>query len=137
MLHLTGPEAHGLKDITDTSLPWIRVPYENRMDEFYAAVDLVVCRAGAMTVSELAATATPSVLVPLDRVRQRANARVLADAGGAVLVVQDAIGDLAGVVAGIVGDAAARSSMASAAAGLARPDAADIVAARVLGVGRG
>src|SRR5690606_30624213 len=40
------------------------LPYLDRMDLAYAAADLAVCRAGALTCSELAATATPPVLVP-------------------------------------------------------------------------
>ncbi len=132
VLHLTGPEAHGVRDVTDASLPWLRVPFENRMHDFYAAVDLVICRAGAMTVSELAATGTPAIFVPLDRVGQRANARVLVDARGATIVSQDAIARLPGVAAGLIADAGARSAMAAAAAILARRDAADVVAARVI-----
>jgi UDP-N-acetylglucosamine--N-acetylmuramyl-(pentapeptide) pyrophosphoryl-undecaprenol N-acetylglucosamine transferase len=107
------------------------------MHDFYAAVDLVICRAGAMTVSELAATATPAIFVPLDRVGQRANARVLVDAGAATLVVQGAIGELPGVAASLIADGAARSSMAAAAAGLARRDASEVVAARVIEAGHG
>jgi len=137
VLHLTGPDAHGIGDVTGASLPWIRVPFENRMHDFYAAVDLVICRAGAMTVSELAATATPAIFVPLDRVGQRANARVLVDAGGATLVAQGDIGVLPDVAAGLIADAAARSSMAAAASALARRDAADVVAARVIEAAHG
>ena len=54
-----------------------------------AAADLVVCRAGASTVSELSALAKPSVLVPSPNVvadHQTKNAKVLADKGGAVLL---------------------------------------------------
>ena len=54
-----------------------------------AAADLVLCRAGASTVSELAAIAKPSVLVPSPNVtadHQTKNARILANAGGAVLL---------------------------------------------------
>lgn len=137
VLHLTGPDAHGLEDAAGASLPWIRVPYESNMHDFYAAVDLVVCRAGAMTVSELAATATPAVFVPLERVGQRANARVLADPGGAVIVAQDEIGLLAPVVGRLIGDEAARRQMAAVTASFARPDAARVVARRVLEVAGG
>lgn len=137
VLHLTGPEAHGVGDVTDASLPWIRVPFESSMHDFYAAVDLVICRAGAMTVSELAATATPAIFVPLDRVGQRANARVLVEAGGATMVPHDSIGSLPGIAARLVADPTARSSMTAASALLARRDAADVVAARVLEAARG
>jgi undecaprenyldiphospho-muramoylpentapeptide beta-N-acetylglucosaminyltransferase len=72
--------------------PIVRVPYEDRMDAVYAAADLVVCRAGAMTVAELAAAGVPAVLVPLPGApgdHQSANARVLGR-DGAARVLPDA-----------------------------------------------
>ena len=57
----------------------------------YAEADLVICRAGALTVSELAAAGVASVLVPFPHAvddHQTYNARFLADAGAAVLVQQ-------------------------------------------------
>ncbi len=137
VLHLTGPAAHGIGDVTDPGLPWVRLPFETHMQNFYAAVDLVVCRAGAMTVSELAATATPAVFVPLERVGQVANARALASVGGALIVAQAGIGRLPGIVAGLICDEAARTGMARASAATARPDAARVVATRLLEVAGG
>jgi len=137
VLHLTGPEAHGIGKVADPSLPWVRLPFETHMQNFYAAVDLVVCRAGAMTVSELAATATPAVFVPLERVGQVANARVLTSVGGAVIVAQDEIRRLPGVVAGLISDESGRTGMARACAATARPDASRLVASRLLGVAGG
>jgi undecaprenyldiphospho-muramoylpentapeptide beta-N-acetylglucosaminyltransferase len=67
------------------------VAFEDRMDLAYAAADLVVARAGATTVAELAATGTPSILVPWPLAaedHQTANARALADVGGALLVAE-------------------------------------------------
>jgi len=55
----------------------------------YAEADLVVCRAGATTVAEIAAAGVASVLVPYPHAvddHQTANARFLADAGAAILV---------------------------------------------------
>lgn len=137
VLHLTGPAAAGVGEpMAGPSLPWVRVPFESEMQDFYAAVDLVVARAGAMTVSELAATGTPSVLVPLERVRQDANAAVLVQVGGAVVVRERDIASLAGVVAGLLADEGRRSAMATAAARIARIDAAGAVADHLLGVAR-
>lgn len=59
------------------------------MPTVMAAADLVLCRAGAATLSELAAIAKPSILVPSPNVtadHQTKNAKVLADQGGAVLL---------------------------------------------------
>ncbi|MER3395719.1 MAG: hypothetical protein C4319_02890 [Acidimicrobiia bacterium] len=68
---------------------FIVVPYVSRMDRLYGACDLVVARAGAVTVGELAASGTPGVLLPSSFVpadHQRSNAEALARLGGAVIV---------------------------------------------------
>ena len=60
-----------------------------------AAADLVLCRAGASTIAEIAAIAKPAVLVPSPNVvadHQTKNARVLANAGGAVLLPEESSG---------------------------------------------
>jgi len=57
----------------------------------YQWADLVICRAGAMTVSEIAAAGVPAIFIPLPHAiddHQTANARYLVDAGGAILVAQ-------------------------------------------------
>ena len=74
-------EAHGLRVAL--------VPFIEDMREVYEWADLVVGRAGAMTVCELAAVGTASVLVPFPYAvddHQRANARKLADVGAAVVI---------------------------------------------------
>ena len=61
------------------------------MAEAYAWADLVICRAGALTVAELAVMGRPAILVPLPHAiddHQTANARSLADRGGAILLRQ-------------------------------------------------
>lgn len=61
------------------------------IDEAYADADLVVCRAGAMTIAELAVVGVASVLVPFPHAvddHQTGNARFLSEAGAAVLVAQ-------------------------------------------------
>lgn len=137
LLHLTGPAGAGVgAATTGSSLPWIRVPFETRMQDFYAAVDIVVCRAGAMTISELAATGTPGVLVPLERVRQDDNAAVLADAGAAVVVPQRDISRIAAVVEGLISDPDRRRGLAAAANRMALPHAAAAVADRLLEASR-
>jgi len=72
------------------SCPGVEVrEYIYDMPLVMAAADLVLCRAGASTVSELAAIAKPAILVPSPNVtadHQTKNARVLSNAGGAVLL---------------------------------------------------
>jgi UDP-N-acetylglucosamine--N-acetylmuramyl-(pentapeptide) pyrophosphoryl-undecaprenol N-acetylglucosamine transferase len=98
------------------------------MQYFYAAADLVVCRAGAMTVSELAATGTPSVLVPLERVGQGWNARTLAKVGGALVISQAEAGKLPDVVRGLLADSVGLDRMGERARQVGRPDAAVAIA---------
>ena len=74
------------------------------MAQAFATHDLVICRAGASTVSELAAVGLPSILVPLPSAvddHQTANARYLSEAGAAVLIPQSELGAefLAGQIA--------------------------------------
>ncbi len=116
---------------------WYRqVAFEDRMPVVYRAADVVIGRAGAMTVAELATVGVPSVLVPLPGApgdHQTANASVLAAVGGAVLV-PDAQCDgvaLAEVLGPVVADPKRRRAMAAAAAALGRPAAAEAVASVV------
>ena len=101
------------------------------------SADLVVSRAGATTLAELAASGTPAVLVPFPAAtddHQRKNARVLADAGAAVLLDQrELTGDtLAAAVEGLLGDAGRLQAMAAAMKKFARPDAAAVIVDRVI-----
>lgn len=68
------------------------VEYIDNMDEMYAWADLVICRAGAMTISELAVAGVASVLVPYPYAvddHQTFNAKFLSDKGAAILIKQD------------------------------------------------
>jgi len=106
------------------------------IDREMKAADVVICRAGATTLAELAASGTPAILVPLPNStddHQRKNAAVVAQAGAAVaLEERDLTGDtLAATITGLVGDAERRRRMVIAARQLARPDAASRIADRV------
>ncbi len=112
------------------------VPFEEHMADFYAACDVVVCRAGALTVAELAVLGVPAVLVPLPGApgdHQSANAAALVDAGAAVMVPDEECDGarLADVLNSLLADPARLDAMGEAAAGIGRPDAADAVAALV------
>ena len=111
--------------------------YLDGMDTAYAAADLVACRSGAGTVSELTAVGLPGVYVPLPigNGEQRRNAESVVAAGGGVLVA-DADLDLAFVrerVLPLVTDPQALAAAASAAAGFGIHDGdvklADLIAA--------
>lgn len=108
-------------------------PFEERMDLLYGATDLVVCRAGAVTVAELTVVGVPAVLVPLPGApgdHQTANARALVDAGAAVLLPDECCDParLGLIVDELLGDRERRDTMAAASKALGRPDAADRVA---------
>src|SRR5207237_3141409 len=67
------------------------VPFIDDMARRYAEADLVICRAGAVTIAELSAGGMASILVPFPHAvddHQSANARFLADRGAAILVPQ-------------------------------------------------
>ena len=112
------------------------VSFEEHMAALYGAADVVVCRAGALTVAELALVGVPAVLVPLPGApgdHQSANAAALVDAGAAVVLKDDECSGrrLADVLDELLADPGRLLAMGRAAAALGRPDAADAVAALV------
>ena len=89
ILHAVGPknELPAIDDIPGMP-PYRVVPYLDRMDLAYAAADMMLCRAGAMTVAELSAVGLPGAYVPLPigNGEQRLNAQPVVRAGGGLLV---------------------------------------------------
>ena len=103
------------------------------MAEAYGWADIAICRAGAMTVSELAAAGLPSILVPYPHAiddHQTQNARYLADVGAAVLLPQTDMTpeSLAKALDTILAEPNRLESMVKAARLTAKPEAARIVA---------
>ena len=112
------------------------VRYEDDMPTTFAAADVVVARAGATTVAELAVLGLPSVLVPLPIAtadHQTANARHLVELGAARLVPDPEldVDRLEAELEPLVGDPEALALMAEGALALGRRDAADRVAVLV------
>lgn len=90
VLHITG-RGKQVRDADGNLLAadgYRQVEYVDGMEKVYAAADLLLARAGAATVCEVAAVGLPAVLVPLPHGNgeQRRNAAGLVEAGGAVLV---------------------------------------------------
>ena len=109
------------------------VPFIQDMARRYAEADLVICRAGAVTIAELSAGGVASVLVPFPHAvddHQTANARFLAERGAAVLVPQRELTPekLASLIGSL--DRAKLLEMARKARALGKPDAARLVAQR-------
>jgi UDP-N-acetylglucosamine--N-acetylmuramyl-(pentapeptide) pyrophosphoryl-undecaprenol N-acetylglucosamine transferase len=137
VLWATGTRYHDALRARVPAHPRLRLlPYVDRMDLAYAAADLALCRAGALTCSELAATGTPAVLVPSPNVtadHQTKNAAAMADGGAAVLLPQAELdARFADTVPPLLADPAARAALAAAALRLARPDAARTIADAVV-----
>ena len=110
-------------------------PFIDDMARRYAEADLVICRAGAMTIAELSAGGVAGVLVPYPHAvddHQTANARYLADQGAAILLPQAELSPeaLAGLLRAL--DRPRLLEMARKARALGKPDAARIVAERCM-----
>lgn len=118
--------------------PWRHVrPFWDPVTLAYAAADLVVARAGAMTTAELCAWGLPSLLVPLPTAaagHQATNARALAEAGCAVAIPQSEMRpeSLSGTISSLIVDRARLSEMSAAATARGRPDAAAQIAETLL-----
>ncbi len=117
------------------------MPFIDDMAEAYAWADLVVCRAGALTISELAAAGVASVLVPYPFAvddHQVGNARYLTDAGAARMVLQRDLTTqaLTNLLTELLGDRALLLSMAEAARSRAQPDAVAQIATACLALAR-
>ena len=111
----------------------VQVVYVDDMAEAYGWADLVVCRAGALTVAELAAAGVGSILVPYPHAvddHQTLNARYLSDSGAALLMPQSDLNaeSLSRHLLKLCRDRAEVQKMASIARNLALPEATAKVA---------
>ncbi len=127
--------ASGLHDVP--GYPGLRLyGFMDDITEAWAAADLIVSRAGAITCSELLATGKAGILAPSPWVagdHQTHNARALADQGAAVLLRDtDLAKELPAMVRSLIHDPARRQLMQKQALGLAKPDAAAVIAQKIL-----
>ena len=102
----------------------------------YAEADIVVARAGALTLAELAIAGRPAILIPLPTAaddHQRKNAAQFANAGAALVLDQGraCAEDLAAAITRLAQDGGKRADMAVAMRGLARPQAAQAIVDRL------
>ncbi len=138
VLHAHGPRNTVVVPNVPGAPAYVAVPYLSRMDLAYAAADVVVCRAGAMTVAEVSAVGLPAVYVPLPHGNgeQELNARPVVDAGGGVLLADAELSSasLLARVVGLVADPARLAAMGAAAAGSGHRDAARVIAHIALGL---
>lgn len=113
---------------------WVVAAFEEDMPDVYAACDLVLSRAGAITVSEIEETSTPAVVVPLPAGQgyQAQNAAELAASGGAVIVQQEDSAAVIRTVFDLMSDPDRRAAMAQRAGETGHRHAASEVADRTL-----
>ena len=139
VLHVVGPQGEASPE--PTGVPYVIVPFVDRMDLAYAAADLVVCRGGASSVTEAAAVGLPAVFVPLPigNGEQEYNARPVVDAGGGLLLADAALTPewVAATVPALATDTARLATMGAAAAALIPRDADEQLARIVLETAQG
>jgi len=142
--HQTGPKHH---QVTQAGYDKAKVAgkvdaYIDDMGLAYAWADLVICRAGALTVSELASAGMASILVPYPHAvddHQTANATVLVNAGAAILLPQAQLSPttLSQNIRALQSHPSTLNNMAAAALTCAAPKAAYTVAQHCMEIARG
>jgi UDP-N-acetylglucosamine--N-acetylmuramyl-(pentapeptide) pyrophosphoryl-undecaprenol N-acetylglucosamine transferase len=93
------------------------IGYEDRMEQLYAAADILVTRAGAGTLAELTTTGTPAIVIPWPDAaenHQSDNAQALAEVGAAEVLDQSRISALGAIIEHYRNDAAALAGLAAA-----------------------
>lgn len=136
VLHVVGPKNTVEIEPPPGDPQYVILPYVDRMDLAYAAADLVLSRAGAMTCAELTAVGLPAAFVPLPHGNgeQRLNAEPIVRAGGG-LMVDDANLSAAWIVQAllpILNDPERVVAMSEAASRMGRKDADMALARKVL-----
>jgi len=93
VLHAAGRPEEAEVNLGPDDPPYVVRAFIDRIDLAYAAADLIVCRAGANTVTEVAAVGLPAVFVPLPigNGEQALNAHPVVQAGGGLLIDDEAV----------------------------------------------
>ncbi len=103
-----------------------------RMDLAYAACDLIVCRAGALTLSELAVTEVPAILIPSPNVaedHQRKNAEALVKEGAAKMILEKELtANVWNIISDLLSNQAEVEKMKSNLRRISKPNAAEEIA---------
>lgn len=127
------PQAKGIENVKITA-------FIDRMDLAYAMADVVISRAGALTISELCLVGKPAILVPSPNVsedHQTANAKALVEKNAAILVKDiDAKETMIDVALELLNDKNKMEKLSENIKSLGKPDAADTIAKEVLKLAR-
>lgn len=136
VLHAAGRIAEVAPRCQAGDPPYKVVEFIDRMDLAYAAADLIVCRAGANTVTEVAAVGLPAAFVPLPigNGEQARNAHGVVEAGGALLIDDAALTPewIDHAIIPLIRDASRLADMSRAAAGLVPRDADRVLADMII-----
>lgn len=135
IVHQTGVDDEGLvrSGYQQEGIEAEVTPFIYDIATAFARADLVVARAGAMTVSEVALAGRPAIFVPYPFHRdhqQEHNARTLERLGGAIIIADDEAlaGNLANAIRELSADRARLQAMAQAASNASKPNAAAAIA---------
>ncbi|PIA63790.1 hypothetical protein AQUCO_00201253v1, partial [Aquilegia coerulea] len=137
----TGVEAFTeMESLVKSHSRLVLMPFLHKMDLAYAAADLVVSRAGAMTCSEILATGKPSILIPSPNVaegHQEKNASIMSDLAGSQVILEDELESttLRTAIEEILGDERQMANMHERAMKAARPEASVEIAQYVMSLG--
>lgn len=115
--------------------PICLLPFIDRMDMAYSASDLVICRAGALTLAELCISQSPCILIPSPNVaedHQRKNAEALENQKAAIMLLEEKLEEsFWSTVQALKSDANLRNEMKIQLKRLAKPDAAASIASEI------
>ncbi len=135
IIHQTGKaDYERVKSKYDAIAPFFEVtPFIYQVEEFYSSCDLLLCRAGAVTLAEITVFGKPAILVPLPTAahnHQEQNARRLAEAGSAKMILQNDFSSfvLINEITSLLNDSEKLKRMSNASKSLGKPDAAKKVA---------
>lgn len=135
VLHAAGRPQEVNLDPREGDPPYIVTRYIDRMDLAYAAADLIVCRAGANTVTEVAAVGLPAAFVPLPHGNgeQAHNAHPVVRAGGGLMIDDGALTPawIDNVVIPLISHRGRLTAMSEAASGIVPRDADERLAAMI------
>lgn len=138
LLHLAGKDhAQSVRaEYRDLGVQAIVIDFTSAMNDVWAVTDLTVCRSGASTCAELTALGIPAIFMPYPfhkDMHQRANAKVLVDAGAALMLDDQKhrtknAALLQPLLTRLLSDANLRRTMSEKAKSIAKPDASERVA---------
>lgn len=141
IVHQTGKT--GTENVEDAysshEIPHYVSPFFDQVEELYSIADVMICRAGGMTVSEVTACGIPTIFIPLPAAvgnNQVSNAYTVANAGAAVVLEQDDLQpeDVVTELVRITTDEGSYRNMKTASLNLGRPKASETIAESIYNI---